>query len=227
MDALAGLRLDRYRRVSNTIQRQQTKWMVFGFAAMCLGLIGVGWPLLAFPATRQPGFARLLYGLALQPAATCVMLLLPLSTAVALLRSRLFDIDVLINRTLVYGLLSATLALIYTGSVVLLQYFFRTITGQESNLAVVASTLGILALFAPLRQRLQTAIDRRFYRRKYDAARTLAAFSATLRDEVDLRMLNQRLLAVVEETMQPAHVSLWLRAPERGPRQARDYESTK
>jgi hypothetical protein len=208
--------LYRYQRVSNQIQRQQTKWVVFGFAAMCLGLIGVGWPLLVFPSTRQPGFARLLYGLALQPAATCVMLLLPLSTAVALLRSRLFEVDILINRTLVYGLLSAMLALIYTGSVIMLQQLFRMISGQESDLAVVASTLSILALFAPLRQQLQMMIDRRFYRSKYDAARTLAAFSSTLRDEVELHTLNQRLLAVVDETMQPAHVSLWLCAPQQG-----------
>ncbi len=169
--------LYRYRRVSNQIQRQQTKWVVFGFTAMCLGLIGIGLPLLIFPAIREPGLARMLYGLALQPVATCIMLLFPLSTALALLRSRLFEIDILINRTLVYGLLSALLVLIYICSVVLLQQLFRIITGQTSDLAVVASTLGILALFAPLRQRLQTMIDRRFYRSKYDAARTLMAFS--------------------------------------------------
>jgi hypothetical protein len=215
--------LYRYRRVSNPIQRQQTKWVVFGFTAMCLGLIGIGWPLLIFPAIREPGLARLLYGLALQPLATCVMLLFPISTALALLRSRLFEIDILINRTLVYGLLSALLALIYVGSVVLLQQIFRAITGQGSDFAVVASTLGILALFAPLRQKLQTMIDRRFYRRKYDAARTLAAFNATLRDEVDLQGLTGRLLAVVDETMQPAHVSLSLRAPEQEP-PARHFE---
>jgi hypothetical protein len=210
-----GAQLYRYRRISNSIQRQQTKWVVFGLVAMCLGLIAVGGPLLA-PALRQPGPERVLYELAVRPAATCALLQLPLSVGVALLRSRLFEIDILINRTLVYGLLTALLALIYVGSVVLLQALFQVLAGQGSSLAVVASTLAIVALFAPLRQRLQTAIDRRFYRRKYDAAQTLTAFSATLRDEVDLRTLSDRLLAVVVETMQPAHASLWLRGSERG-----------
>jgi hypothetical protein len=214
---LAGLgaQLYRYRRVSSPIQRQQTKWVVFGLVAMCLGLIAVGGPLIS-PALRQPGPDRMLYELALRPAATCALLLLPISVGVALLRSRLFEVDILINRTLVYGLLTALLGLIYVGSVVLIQAIFRTFVGQPSSVAVVASTLAIVALFAPLRQRLQTVIDRRFYRRKYDAAQTLATFSATLRDEVDLRTFSDRLLAVVVETMQPAHVSLWLRGSEEG-----------
>jgi hypothetical protein len=214
---LAGLgaQLYRYRRVSTPAQRQQTKWVVFGFVAMCLGLVGVTVPLLS-PALRRPGSERMLYELAVRPAATCALLLLPLSVGVALLRSRLFEVDILINRTLVYGLLTALLGLIYVGSVVLLQAIFRAFAGQGSSVAVVASTLAIVALFAPLRQRLQNAIDRRFYRRKYNAAQTLAAFSATLRDEVDLRTLSDRLLLVVVETMQPAHVSLWLRGSEQG-----------
>jgi hypothetical protein len=208
-----GAQLYRYRRVSSPIQRQQTKWVVFGLVAMCLGLIAVGGPLIS-PALRQPGPDRMLYELAIRPAATCALLLLPFSVGVALLRSRLFEVDILINRTLVYGLLTALLGLIYVGSVVLLQAILRAFVGQPSSVAVVASTLAIVALFAPLRQRLQTAIDRRFYRRKYDAAQTLAAFSATLRDEVDLRTFSDRLLAVVVETMQPAHVSLWLHGSE-------------
>jgi hypothetical protein len=209
-----GAQLYRYRRVSSPLQRQQTKWVVFGLVAMCLGLIAVGGPLIA-PGLRRPGPQRMLYELAVRPAATCALLLLPLSVGVALLRSRLFEVDILINRTLVYGLLTTLLGLIYVGSVVLLQALFRAFAGQPSSIAVVASTLAIVALFAPLRQRLQTAIDRRFYRRKYDAAQTLAAFSATLRDEVDLRTLSDRLLAVVVETMQPAHVSLWLRGSQK------------
>jgi len=125
-------------------------------------------------------------------------------------RSRLWDIDVLINRTLVYGTLTAILASVSIGLVIALQFLLRGLIGQTSDIAIVASTLAIRALFQPLRKRIQQVIDRRFYRRKYDAARTLAAFSATLRAEVDLSRLSEDLVAVVQETMQPAHISLWL-----------------
>ena len=137
--------------------------------------------------------------------------LVPIAVGIAVLKYRLYEIDIIINRALVYGSLTATLVAFYLGGVVLLQRLFVLLTGQRSTLAVVASTLLIAALFNPLRRRTQAFIDRRFYRRKYDAGKTLEGFSAKLRDETDLKTLNDELVNVVRETMQPAHVSLWLR----------------
>jgi hypothetical protein len=135
-----------------------------------------------------------------------------LSIGIAILKHRLFDIDLLINRTLVYTTLTATLALFYLGAIIVLQRLFVVLTGERSTLAVVASTLLIVALFNPLRGRIQGFIDSRFYRRKYDATRILAAFNARLRAETDLDALGEDLAGVARETMQPDHVSLWLRA---------------
>ena len=194
----------RYKRVSNAAQRQQTKWVVFGTVA---ALGGYG----AFQALDLLLQSALLASILANTAFFVLSLLIPISIAVAVLRHRLYDIDLLINRTLVYGSLTATLVVIYVGGIVVLQRLFVLLTGQQSTLAVVASTLLIAAFFTPLRRRIQSFIDRRFYRKKYDARKTLEAFSAKLRDETDLEALNNDLVGVVRETMQPAHVSVWLR----------------
>jgi hypothetical protein len=141
--------------------------------------------------------------------------MIPLSIGIAILRYRLYDIDLIINRTLVYGSLTVTLVALYFGVIVVLQRVLVVISGQESTLAVVASTLLIAALFNPLRHSIQNFIDRQFYRRKYDAAKTLEEFGATLRDATDLDGLKEELTGVIRETLQPAHVSLWL-APAHG-----------
>ena len=141
--------------------------------------------------------------------------LLPTATGIAIIRYRLYQIDVIINRTLVYGLLTVALPLVYIGCVVVLQTLVTALVGG-SELAVVASTLAIAALFTPLRRRIQNLIDKRFYRRKYDAAKVLAAFGVTVRDETDLERLTAEMLRVVDETMQPEFVGLWLRETQAG-----------
>ncbi|MDQ4127062.1 MAG: hypothetical protein M3151_03780 [Actinomycetota bacterium] len=190
---------------SRGVERQQLKWFVYAGSLTVV--------LFFFPLV--PALSVL--GSFLQVVAAP---LLPAAAGVAILRHRLYDVDVLINRTLVYGGLTATLALVYFGSVVGSQYLLRTLAGQESQLAVVASTLLIAALFNPLRRRLQDFIDRLFYRNKYDAKETLEAFAARLREETDLGTLSKDLIMVVEETVRPVHTSLWLREPARDPGEA-------
>ena len=181
-------------------ERQQIKWFA---SAAALTLVWI----LVFGQSTLRG----LPGAIVDLSALLVIPSIPIATGVAILKYRLYDIDRIINRTLVYGPLTAALVLVYFGSVVGLQALFRTLSGQESTLAVVASTLAIAALFGPLRRRVQAFVDRRFYRRKYDARKTLEAFSVKLRDETDLEALNDELVRVVREAMQPAHAGLWLR----------------
>jgi hypothetical protein len=188
-------------------ERQQIKWFA---SAAALTLV---WYLVWGQFTR--GLPEAIVAL----ASLLVLQTIPVATGIAILRYRLYDIDVIINRTLVYGSLTVTLVALYFGGIVVLQRIFVTLTGQQSTLAVVASTLLIAALFTPLRRRIQGFIDRRFYRSKYDARKTLEAFSAQLREETDLNALSEALVGVVRETMQPAHVSLWLR-PEASPKGA-------
>jgi hypothetical protein len=201
----------RFRRAAGE-ERQQIKWL-----ALAAAFAAVGWVALTFTYTTE----LMVTGQLLQLLS---MLSIPLAVGVAVLKYRLYDIDVIINRTLVYGSLTAMLALVYFGGVAATQAIFRTITGheQQPQLAIVVSTLVIAALFNPLRRHIQSFIDRRFYRKKYDARKTLEAFSAKLRDETDLDALNSELVRVVQETMQPAHVSLWMRPETPSKRQQAD-----
>jgi hypothetical protein len=204
-----GSQMYRYRYVSSPAERQQTKWVVFGLVSAGLGAIAFE---LSIPGSPLGQFGPLL-ALALEAGLFGSLLLIPLSIGVAIVHDRLWDIDIVIRRTLVYGILTASLALVYFGGVAVAQAVFHAFTGQERQpqLAVVVSTLVIAALFNPLRGRIKSSIDKRFYRSKYDARKTLEAFSATLNQETDLDALSDDLLTVVRGTMQPTHVSLWLR----------------
>jgi hypothetical protein len=201
----------RYRHSGGEV-RQQIKWVVF--AASLVGMayaVTLVSGLFLTPETFTTGQEAPLWLALLQDAVLISYAGVPIAVGFAVLRYRLYDIDVLINRTLVYGSLTTMLVAVYVIGVVGLQAILRIFSGQESTLAVVASTLAIAAMFNPLRRRVQAFVDRRFYRKKYDARKTLETFSGRLRDETDLHTLSSHLVAVVRETMQPAHVSLWLR----------------
>jgi hypothetical protein len=199
----------RYRRSSNAVQRQQTKWVVYG------SVLGIGTysslTLFFLVGSARSGPLNALSTLLLFTGVGLSLILIPLSVGMAILRYRLWDIDLLIRRTLAYSLLAGLLAAVYFGSVVVLQAAFTALTGAaRSELVTVVSTLAIAALFVPLRNKVQSFIDRRFFRRKYAAARTLAEFGAGLRDEVNLDELSERLVQVLDEIMQPERVDLWL-----------------
>jgi hypothetical protein len=202
----------RYRWVSTPVERQQTKWVLFGIVIVVV-VIGVGTFLINGLGWLRPGTAAgLLALLAVRTITQLALLTLPIALLLAILRYRLFDIDRVINRTLVYTSLTGLLLAVYGVSVLILQQLVVLLMGHTStDLVMVSSTLAIAALFQPLRYRVQRGIDRRFYRRSYDGAHTIAAFGAALRDEVDIDRLTTGLVAVVEETMRPVHVSLWLR----------------
>ena len=209
--ALGAVVLSVFMRLRHAIggERQQIKWFAYAAAGSVIAT-GVAY-LIPIVVDTPLWFERMGFALniAFIPA-------IPIAIGIAILRYRLYDIDIIINRTLVYGTLTAMLVALYFVGIVVLQRVFVFLTSEQSTLAVVASTLLIAALFNPLRRRIQSFIDRRFYRRKYDAAKALQGFSAQLRDETDLDALSDDLVGVVRETMQPAHVSLWIR-PETSP----------
>ncbi|WIG57911.1 MAG: hypothetical protein OJF49_000656 [Ktedonobacterales bacterium] len=201
----------RYRRISTPVQRQQTKWAVYGLVLTLVVNQAYWQPAAWIPALQRPDS---LFPLLAGPDSFLMIVILAVCFGIAILRYRLYDIDVIVNRALVYGSLTVVLALVYVAGVVGLQAMVNGLTqshgSENSPLVIVITTLAIAALFQPLRRRIQSVIDRRFYRRKYDARQTLERFSATLRQEVELAALSESLVQVVEETMQPEHASLWL-----------------
>src|SRR5829696_2720653 len=208
----------RYRRSRGDV-RQQIKWIAFAASLVALTYLIAIVALFIHPSEIWFAAGLPLWLDLIEYAALLSITSVPIVIGFAVLKYRLYDIDLIINRTLVYGALTAILAALYFGGIVVSQSVFVALTSQQSTLAVVASTLAIAAIYNPLRRRIQSLVDRRFYRRKYDARKTLEAFSAKLRDETDLYALNSELVSAVRETMQPAHVSLWLR-PEVSPKGA-------
>jgi hypothetical protein len=208
----------RYRAVSTPLQRQQTKWIVFGLVLMAVALLLFSLGLEGDVESSAAPITQVLLSLTLPFIWLLVFLTLPATVTIAILRYRLWDIDLLIRRTLIYSVLTTILAVIYFSSVVVLQTLFEGLTGQGQNTFVtVLSTIAIAALFAPLRQGVQAWIDRRFYRRKYDAEQVLLAFGDLVRDETDLDRLSAQLMRVVGDTIQPTQVLLWVHKPPAGP----------
>lgn len=197
----------RYVRISTPQERLQTKWVVAGLAAVVVSSIMIGIVVGDVFASGYDGFAG--------DVDLFTLLFIPLTIGISILRYRLYDIDIIIRRTLIYTLLTGLLALVYLGGAALLQQLFRSLSGQESPLAVVISTLAIAALFSPLRRRIQTTIDRRFFRQKYDTEKTLQTLSVSLSSEVDVERIEEHLIRTVSDTIQPESVSLWIKQPKK------------
>jgi hypothetical protein len=197
----------RYRRVSGPVERLQTRWVLGSLGLVVFWLLAIYGqvPFRSFEPLAVPWALFKVFGTVI------VLILLPLTIARSILRYHLWDIDVIVRKALVYALLTGSLLLVYLASILFLQRLFTRLTGQDSTLATILSTLLIAALFLPLRRRIQAFIDRRFYRSKYDAAKVLEGFAATARDETNLDKLTAELLRVIQETMEPEHVSIWLR----------------
>ena len=212
---LSGLaaQVYRYMRVSAPQERAQTKWVLFGIATMIVSIIAVYFSSLGSQFGTSAVYSR--NSLMLLVGVNLLVMLIPITIGIAILRAKLFDIDIIIRRTVTYAIVVALLLLVYFGSVILLQQIFASVTGQRSEIITIVSTLAIAALFIPLRNRVQNAIDKRFNRKKYDAAQVLQKFAETVRDETDLDKLNAELLNVVNETMQPKSVSVWLKQDKR------------
>lgn len=211
---LVGAPIYRYRVVATPSQRQQMKWAVVGLTLAVLVIIVDLLLYPFFPGLASTPRARVIFDLATLSSVVIAFSLVPVFIGIAIMRYRLWEIDALVNRTLVYGSLTLSLVAIYVAGVVTLEALTRALTGQRSDLAIAVVTLAVAAIFNPWRRRLQTFIDRRFYRRRYDASRTLAGFNTKLRDEVDLDDLSADLVAVVRDTVEPAEVRLWLKGPE-------------
>jgi hypothetical protein len=204
----------RYLRVSTSEEQRQTRWVLFGIGLMvaCIGMLFLVTAIVGDNRLGTPSDPFVVRRMVFLAFANLTFQVVYISIAVAILRSRLFDIDLIIRRTATYALVAGVLATVYFGSVILLQQLFASVSGQRSEVITVLSTLAIAALFVPLRNRIQSFIDRRFYRKKYDAQQVLNDFATTVRDETDLSRLTARLVQVVDDTMQPRSVSLWLKS---------------
>jgi hypothetical protein len=206
-----GAQAYRYLRISEPIERQQTKWVMFGLLVVLLGIVILASFGLFGLLFNRPDADPIVDFMIQTAAGALAFAMIPVMLGFSILRYRLWDIDIVVRRTLVYGLLTIILVLVYFVTIILLQNLFTAISGQQSPVAIVISTLAIAALFQPLRRRVQDIIDRRFFRRKYDATLTLAYFAKVAQEEVDLDPVATELLAVVQQTMQPERVSLWLK----------------